>query len=425
MKEYPVRTTSEGRQGRPDSRPHWAVLSFVDLMEPGAERTHVLEFSRALTRCADVTVVNPTPESEVCADRFDYLRVPCPPVRRPARLQDFLSASTAAATCLRGLNRRRPIDIVYIRDHYAALGVLLWARRVRIRTVLEVNGLVREERLLNAPVSRSWRAPVLRLRLLARMAMLGWGYRLAVKVVTVTESLRKNLVSEYRMPSGKIGVFANGANVQLFVPLEPAACKSRLGFAHPKRYIGFVGNMFKWHGLDALLQAFAPLAAERSDCHLLLVGDGTETQHLTNLTKSLALTSRVCFVGRVPYQDVVHYINACEFCVGPFNGQTRNLACGASPLKVFEYLACGKPVLASDLEDMKFIAEHDVGLLYPADDIDALAAGLRLMLSLTRSEMNAMGARARHLAVEQLSWDSTAAGIFKFVSKDSQLGNHA
>jgi glycosyltransferase involved in cell wall biosynthesis len=244
---------------------------------------------------------------------------------------------------------------------------------------------------------------------------------MADRVVVVADGLRQELVSQYGVPPAKVGVFANGANVKLFTPLDPVECKRKLALDPRRRYIGFVGNMYKWQGVDDLIAAFSATAVEHADAQLLIVGDGVEAPNLKALVQRLGLMARVDFVGRVPYSEVVHYINACEFCVGAFNEMRQQSPC--SPLKVYEYLACGKPVLASDLVEIRFIAENGVGALFPVGKIDAMAAGLQVMLSLPRQEIEAMGARARRLVVERFTWEATAKAVFDFVNSKRVAGH--
>jgi glycosyltransferase involved in cell wall biosynthesis len=397
-------------------RPHWAVLSFIDLAEQGAPRTHVLEFSRSLAKHADVTVVNPTASEHVGAVDLDYTRITSPRIGNPVRFWNIPFSALSAAALLRRLHRRRPLDVIYIRDDVRAVPALLWAKLASVVSVFEVNGAIREEVVLCTPNRKGWRTWPWRSRLAVQMTLLGGAYRGADRVVAVTDALRRHLVGRHRVRPHRVGVFGNGANTDLFTPLDTLKSRRELGLDPHKRYVGFVGNMYGWHGLGDLVTAFAAVAPKQDDVRLLLVGDGVEIPRLKRLARQTGVESRIDFVGRVPYRDVPRYINASDFCVGPFNAWVRNQICGASPLKIFEYLACGRPVLVSDLEDMKFISESGVGRLYEVGSPESLVAGLRTMLSLPPGEVEAMGTRARRLAVERFSWDATTQGIVRFVA---------
>lgn len=396
-------------------KPHWAVLSFVDLVEPSAPRTHVLEFSRALRGHALTVVANPTPPDGVAADGFEYLQC-CPPIPRPARLRLVSSALTTVAR-LRRLHRDRPLDVLYVREDITGLASLVWARLAGIPAALEVNGAIREEVLLVNPKPPGWRGLGWQAKLAIQVALLWAGYRFADRVIVVTRGLRDYLVARYRVRPDKVGVFGNGANTELFAPRDAAECRQRLGLELSARYIGFQGNLAPWQGVDDLVQAFARLAAEHHDLRLLVVGDGVEAAKLRDLARSLGVAELVRFTGRVPYEQVARYIGACDVCAAPIARIPRNRLTGTSALKLSEYLACGRPVVVSRLDDTRYIVENDVGRLFEGGDREDLAARLDELLNLPSPDLAAMGRRARELGVERYSWNATVAGIVRFVNR--------
>ncbi|MBN2536770.1 glycosyltransferase family 4 protein, partial [candidate division WOR-3 bacterium] len=381
-------------------------------------RTHVLEFSRALRRHARAVVANPTPPDGLAADGFEYLQC-CPPIPRPARLR-IISAALRTAARLRRLHRGNPLDILYVREDITAVPALAWARLARVPTALEVNGAIREEVMLVNPRPAGARGLAWQIRLAVQVALLRVGYRLAGRVVVVTPGLRDYLVARYRVRPEKVGVFGNGANTGLFVPLDATDCKRDLGLEPSARYIGFQGNLAPWQGVDDLVHAFARLAPGHPDIRLLVVGDGAEAAKLKDLAQSLGVAGLVRFTGRVPYEQVARCIGACDICAAPIARIARNRLTGTSALKLSEYLACGRPVVASRLDDTRYIAEHDVGRLFGGGDRADLAARLDELLGLAPAELSAMGRRARELGVERFSWNATVAGIVRFVSGDEQ-----
>jgi glycosyltransferase involved in cell wall biosynthesis len=285
------------------------------------------------------------------------------------------------------------------------MAALLCAKWHGVPTVLEINGAFREQQQIALRSLTGWNR--WRGSLSFQMADLiqRWAFRLADQVVVVTDSLKNYMVEQYNVSEERVRVFSNGVNVEKFTPKNKTECKHTLGLRDNKKYIGFVGNLAPWQGVDHLLKAFGLLLHETADCHLLIVGDGAERFKLEVMAERLNINDYVTFTGFVPYTTVVEYINACEFCVAPLQLQQRNQLTGVSPLKVFEYLACAKPVVASNLPDMRFISDHNVGLLCdPAND-RSLANHLATLLQLSASELHEMGMRARSLAVNNYSWD--------------------
>jgi glycosyltransferase involved in cell wall biosynthesis len=280
---------------------------------------------------------------------------------------------------------------------------------------LEINGAFHEEHAFIVRGLFGWRRRRRHLSLLSGIFFQNLSFRLVSRIVAVTENLKCYVNTRYAVPLHKVSVFPNGVNTRLFAPLEQESSRQKLGLDLDKRYVGFVGNLASWQGVDSLLTAFGLLDADCHDYHLLVVGDGMEKKRLQEMTVRLGLTNRVTFVGYVPYSDIASYINACDICVGPFNAQERNVLTGLSPLKIFEYLACGKPVLSSRIQDMQFIEDEGVGYLFRPSDERDMAEQMKALMNLPTSEHNAMGLRARALAVEKYSWDAIVGRIVESI----------
>ena len=95
-----------------------------------------------------------------------------------------------------------------------------------------------------------------------------------------------------------------------------------------------------------------------SDIKYLIVGDGGGLKKsLQTRVEKYNLKQEISFLGHIKHQDIVHYINAFDVAVAPFTGE-RNKLIGLSPLKLYEYLACGKPVIASRIEGVSEVVEE-------------------------------------------------------------------
>src|SRR5207247_157692 len=108
--------------------------------------------------------------------------------------------------------------------------------------------------------------------------------------------------------------------------------------------VGFVGSLKPWHGVDTLVEAFRMLRAARPDAHLLLVGEGPSREALERRVASRGLGEAVSFTGAVPYHEIPHYLAAMDVAVAPHAASNHFYF---SPIKIFEYLAAGCPVVAS------------------------------------------------------------------------------
>jgi len=176
---------------------------------------------------------------------------------------------------------------------------------------------------------------------------------LAAGVICVTEGIKREIIRKYAVREAKLTVVPNGANTGLFCVMEQAACRRSLKVDENCFYVGFVGTFAPWQGLEMLIGA-AHLVKEAgfADIKYILVGDGELEEKMKEKVADLGLHNIVHFTGRVNYEKVPEWINAFDLAVAPFTKE-RNITCGLSPIKIYEYLACGKPVLAAAVEGVE------------------------------------------------------------------------
>ncbi|NIQ27516.1 MAG: glycosyltransferase [Gammaproteobacteria bacterium] len=126
--------------------------------------------------------------------------------------------------------------------------------------------------------------------------------------------------------------------------------------------LGFVGSLKPWHGVDLLAETFRRLATNDPRLHLLVVGEGPGARHVEALAAELP--GRVTRVGPVPQSQVASYLRAMDIAVAPYPRLDRFYY---SPLKVLEYMATGRAVVASEIGQVsKLIRHQETGVLVPA-----------------------------------------------------------
>src|SRR5436190_14461659 len=168
--------------------------------------------------------------------------------------------------------------------------------------------------------------------------------------------------------------------------------------------------MKRWHGLGHLLEAFRRLYEEYPGTRLLLVGDGPVREELAAEARAQGLEKAVKFTGAVVPADVPGLLASMDVAVAPY---PKSANFYFSPLKVYEYMAAGLPVLASRLGQLEKLIEHEVnGLLVPAGDIDALVRGLERM-RLDPSLRQSLGKAARTKVLRNHTWDAVTERIFQ------------
>lgn len=300
---------------------------------------------------------------------------------------------------------KRP-DVLYLRQNSFPFFPIILCKILKIPSVVEVNGLVLDELKVN-PNSESFAYRVFSYLALRSEKL---NYRYCDRIVSVTDKLRDELVRLYSVPEEKVFVINNGANTDLFKPLDRKQVKAELGLEDSKKYVCFVGHLAGWQGVEFLIYASPLILKKCPDVRFLVVGDGVMKDKLLEITSELGLSDKFVFTGRVPYESVPLYINAADICVAPFI-EERNSKIGLSALKTYEYLACGKPIVASSIPGVKDLIESSGGgiSVTPENPEELAAAVVRLVSD--ENTRTLMGERGRKYVLENHSWNGVARKI--------------
>jgi len=210
-----------------------------------------------------------------------------------------------------------------------------------------------------------------------------------------------------------------GANPERFRPdADGAGVRRRLGL-EGFRVVGYTGAFYPFHGLGHLVEAAALLPDPA--VRFLLVGDGAVRRQVEARVRELGLGGRFVFTGRVPYGQVPDHVAACDVCLAPYEparhrASTRHGDLAGFPLKVLEYLAAGRPVIATGTTNVRALFADRTHLrTVPPADPPALAAALREVLG-DPAAAAAMAGRGRALVLERYTWQRHADhldGIFR------------
>ena len=217
--------------------------------------------------------------------------------------------------------------------------------------------------------------------------------RAADVVACVTQDVA-DAVAELGVSPTRIVVAPNVADPALFFPGDGSAARRSIGIPPNAFVAGWVGSFRPFHGLDALISAFASIASAHADVSLLLVGDGQERSRVEAQIKELGLERRVFLTGEVPYDDVGGLIRAMD--VGVISSRSQDSqSFHYSPLKLREFVASAVPVVAPDVGEIRreFAANPGV-LLYPPGESAGIRANLSMLLR-DRSAAPRLGAVAR------------------------------
>jgi glycosyltransferase involved in cell wall biosynthesis len=346
---------------------------------------------------------------------MDYIR--CHYVRPGSLLTLTINYFRSSA----GLVGSETFDVLYTRNPNFGFLAGLFCRNRCKALVYELNGIPEDESSLiksrscdeksllkrrAGGLSRYFSSSKSRLKILILKKALGF----SDKIIAVTPGIKANLESAYQIPGEKITVVPNGANTSLFKPLEQDACRKNLGLDPETPYVCFVGNLAPWQGVEYLVKAAPSILSRYPECRFLIVGDGVMKNELLNLSRELGIEDKFIFTGVVPYDRVPIYINASDVCAAPFI-LARNAKIGLSPLKLYEYMACGKPVVASDISGVADALETSKGgISVPSENPGALAEAISKLLE--NQELRAdMGSKGLRHVTENYSWYSVAKQV--------------
>jgi glycosyltransferase involved in cell wall biosynthesis len=284
-------------------------------------------------------------------------------------------------------------DILYERYNLYLLAGLRLKRRHGLPMILEVNSPLAEERAAFGN---------LRLRALAERCETAL-WRGADAVLPVTQVLA-DIVAKKRKTDAGIQVVPNGALLETAATgADIEELRAQFGLKPGNVVMGFVGFVRAWHGVGWALDALPSLPA---NTHLLIVGDGPGLPALETRAAELGITDRVHFAGRVPHRLIPAHIELFDIAL-----QTAAVAY-ASPLKLFEYMAHGRAIIAPDQPNIREILDDGVNaLLFAAEDESSFQAALTRLCT-DQALRQKIGRQAR-LTVEErpLTWANNAARI--------------
>lgn len=228
--------------------------------------------------------------------------------------------------------------------------------------------------------------------------------------IVVTDVL-KELLSRRGVPESNMVTIHNGINNKEFnldVSGDSVINKYNL---HNTFVIGFVGWMREWHGLESLIETIDNLKSTCPKIRLLLVGDGPSYNQLFNLTESKNLHSHVIFTGPIKRQDIPAFIAAMDVAIQP------NVTEYASPIKLFEYMALGKAIIAPQKNNiMEIVRDNENALLFDVNNKITLQEKIELLYN-NSSLVKQLGLSARkRLDEANYFWESNARRVIEIVS---------
>lgn len=231
-------------------------------------------------------------------------------------------------------------------------------------------------------------------------------------LITVSSVLRDHFIRQFQLEEHKVLYLPNAVDPSevktdqdLMVRLQ-----KQFGITN-KRVIGFIGSMFPYHGVDLLIRAFSKRSSANES--LMLVGDGYVVEELKQLASQLGISAKVIFTGRIPHKEVYSYMALMEICVMPASNWY------GSPVKIFEYGAMSKPIIAPDNGPVCDVMQNGVDGLLVKNEVE-LGNAMKRMLD-DREGAMAMALHFHSKVMQHYTWHNNSKEICKLASNLSTL----
>lgn len=318
-------------------------------------------------------------------------------------------------------------DFLYFRHRLMSKTGIQLAKKYQIPCVAEFNSFCHRayrDTIVPAAIEKHgkiWTIPLLLTRGIIT-AILKRFERKVLKesavIVTVSEVLKSELI-QFGIEKEKIMVLPNGVDPTFFVnnPEEGMKIRDKYNISHNKNVVGFAGTFGNWHGIDELTNAIVQL--EEDNFEFLLMGDGMMRK---KMEKTLSNRDDVHFLGKIPFEQMPAHLSACDILIisNSWNPNDKRPFFG-SPTKLFEYMAMGKAIVASDLEQIgEILVDGKTAVLFPTGDTKAMAEVVRKLgessdLRVKLGEMARQEVEARH------TWKNNALEVINRASTIKEI----
>jgi glycosyltransferase involved in cell wall biosynthesis/ubiquinone/menaquinone biosynthesis C-methylase UbiE len=261
-----------------------------------------------------------------------------------------------------------------------------------------------------------------------------FAFRQATVISVVSAEIKATLVDRGVDPD-KILTNPNGVDTDAYAPL-PAdrrrGLRRELGFSDDDVVIGFTGTFGGWHGVGVLASALPRILAQAPAARFLLIGDGAHKHLVDAAIQRTHNEARVHSVGRVPQREGARLLPACDIFVSPHSAHMKDGRFFGSPTKLFEYMAVGGGIVASDLEQIgqvlspalhpedlqsgRGVADERAVLCEPGSVDEVVACVVALVAR--RDIRTALGRNARAAAIDHYSWQRHIENLLTFARNE-------
>lgn len=372
---------------------HIAYIMYCDLGQITGNAIHALEITKSLIRQGHrVDLVIPSfgePGEDIGAGM----------VLIPTPLRGALGSLVFGFLLpfyLWALHRRTKIDILYTMQMPFVITPLLFALLTKIPHVVELHAIaLKEIDLYKANLAT---------KLLKKLIVWVTGQmycRWSSLIVAVSSHIAQFVSEIYSIPTTRIAIIPNGVDIHTYKPMDTISCRRELGLPEDAVIIGYVGTFFSYHRMEAIVDVAKKFLSKCPQAYFVMVGSGPNLSDIKKRVEDAGLSNKFIFTGNVPAPLCAKYINTFNVGISFHHPEY-----GGFPMKILNYLACGKPVVSSRSPGTEFVAKYDLGILIETTDPEEVT--LALLQAIAMNENEDFKLRARQVIEENYSWDAKA-----------------
>ena len=308
-------------------------------------------------------------------------------------LRLILSNMNLYRTCKKQFQVQRPHFIYERYGLYAWAGIKL-ARVFSLPIIVEINSFLaeREKSRLHFPrLAKNLETSILK----------------RSEAVCCLSEISRSLLLKKGIDGDKILITPDGVNLKKFnTNRDGSEIRKRFGM-EGKVVVGYIGVLRRFWGIYTILESAREILSQRNDFHFIVIGEGKDYSDMKRFLEKNNLTDNFTMTGTIPHDDIPEYIAAMDIGLAPYGYEEPFYA---SPMKIFEYMAMGKPMIATAQGQIKDIIRHgENGLLMEPDDSSGMAKAI-LELGGNKDMMKNMGLKAR-ATVESYTWEANARKV--------------
>lgn len=379
--------------------PRVLYTAFDIVPSPKGASTHILHNIRGLVNGQfDVHLLTPNDGLLLTEDTVEGASV----TRIPQDLtQSFLERATHfGKAVLNHLALHHDYDVVHFRNIWDGLSIAQNKKRFGYKTLFEVNGL--------PSIELKYHYPGLEQGLITKIKEQEVATLHLSDAIICPSNVTRDYIVSLGLNRKLVTVIPNGVSPSDFSPSPLPEREGRIPV------ILYIGTLADWQGLDIIINAL-PKILEQRDVRLQIVGRGRSRQRkvlLKQIRKS-GLEGSVIVQPPVPHHEIPALISQADLCVAPLGLNDRNVTQGACPIKVLEYMAASRPLVASNMPIVRELVREDVdALLFSPNDPEDLARQvLALLNDFELSKQLARSAAERVLT--QFTWHESQKKLLK------------